>query len=130
MNVLVPNPIVINAPELLANLEETPSTIVHCTYYSSPLYRNGGWVHISKTTYLQHPLSKEKVQLLHALNIPLAPSKHYFTRCGEYFPFTLIFPKLPTDWLTFDLVEVAAAGGFCVKNISRNESGIYRVSID
>lgn len=129
MNILAPNPIIINSPELLATADETQSTIVHCIYYSSKLYINGGWVHIWKSTYLQNNLSKEKVQLLHALNIPIAPEKHYFNRKGEYFPFTLIFPKLPSAWLSFDLVEVSDAGGFCVRNITRNESGIYRVKI-
>src|SRR5215207_9149516 len=87
------------------NCEEQSYTILHCTYYSSSMYVNGGWVTIWKNTFLENVITGERLPLVMAIGIPLAPDKHYFKYKGEYFPFTLVFDKLPPSWPLFDLKE-------------------------
>ena len=73
-------------------------------------------------------VTQDKLKLLNAIGIPIAPQKHYFKKVGEYFPFTLVFDKIPSSWQTFNLKEVAR-GGFNVSNIPGNNSRLYRVKI-
>ena len=107
---------------------EDGQTIVHCSYVSKNKYANGGWVNIYPTTYLVH--QKEKIQLLHADNIPMAPQIHAFKNAGELKHFTLIFPPVPNDWETFSLIEKSEShSGFIVANIKRNNSGVYEIIV-
>ena len=110
------------------SFQEESQTIVHCNYVSKRKYVNGGWVNIYPTTYLVH--HNEKLQLLHAENIPMALQMHVFKRVGELKHFTLIFPSIPKDWETFSLIEKSdGQSGFIVSNIKRNNSGIYEIAL-
>ena len=110
------------------SFQEESQTIVHCNYVSKRKYVNGGWVNIYPTTYLVH--HNEKLKLLHAENIPMAPEMHVFKRVGELKHFTLIFPSIPKDWETFSLIEKSdGQSGFIVSNIKRNNSGIYEIAL-
>lgn len=110
---------------------EEGHTIIHCTYISSDIYVNGGWVTIWPTTYLVHPETKERLQMLFAYNIPLSPAKHYFQHAGQKLRFTLLFPKLPENWSSFHLHEVTNQNtGFIIRNIPKQESGMHVVNID
>jgi hypothetical protein len=108
---------------------EDGQTLIHCSYVSKEMYVNGGWVNIYPTTYLQSDTGS-MISMLDAQSIPLAPEKYYFTRCGQLKQFTLLFPKTPADWQTFDLIEKTNTGnGFVVKQIPVNDSGIYHVHL-
>lgn len=107
---------------------EEGQTIVHCLYVSKTKYVNGGWVNIHPTTFLVR--NEETLPILHAENIPMAPGMHLFKRPGELKHFTLIFPAIPKEWEQFSLIEkCSSGGGFVVKNLSRNDSGVYQVSL-
>lgn len=111
-------------------LEAQPDghTIVHCNYVSKHKYINGGWVNIFPTTYLFH--EGIYLQLQHAEQIPVAPQKHYFLSPGTIKTFTLFFPIVPKAWTKFDLIEKTNTGdGFIYRDITRNESGVYNISI-
>ncbi len=106
--------------------EEEAQTIVHCRYISKTKYINGGWVNIYPTTYLVN--GEERITLLYADNIPMAPACHQFSHPGELKWFTLIFPAIPKDWKQFNLIEECGAHtGFTVSNIRRNNQGVYEV---
>ena len=114
--------------QIYDSLHEEGQTIVHCLYVSKTKYVNGGWVNIHPTTFLVR--NEETLPLLHAENIPMAPSMHMFKRPGELKNFTLIFPAIPKEWDQFCLIEeCSSGGGFVVKNLSRNDSGVYQVSL-
>ena len=114
--------------QLRESLQEEAQTIVHCNYVSKRKYVNGGWVNIYPTTYLVH--NDEKLQLIHAENIPFAPAIHKFNRSGELKRFTLIFPSIPKDWDSFSLIEDSGTHEcFSVHNIQANHSGVYEVAI-
>ena len=115
--------------EILQSAEEQSYTFLHCKYTTSPEYLDGWWVNIYKTSCLICRGANENLEMLHALNIPLAPEKHYFKRFGDTLTFTLIFPKVPKTWNVFDFIEKSGGGGLRVLGIRRNSSGIYRVAI-
>jgi hypothetical protein len=107
---------------------EDGQTVVHCNYVAKRKYINGGWVNIYPTTYLVN--NNTKLQMLHAENIPVAPKSYVFKNAGELKQFTLFFPVIPKDWEEFSMVEQCDSDdGFVVKNIKRNNSGVYELAI-
>ena len=114
--------------QLKESFREESQTIVHCRYVSKRKYINGGWVNIFPTTYLVN--GDEKLELLYADNIPMAPEYHFFNHPGEIKEFTLFFPAIPKDWKMFKMVEECfSEKGFIVNNIHRNDDGIYHLSL-
>lgn len=126
--ILSPETTVFVHSDILVNYQKEEFTLLHCSYWSPPIYVKGGWVQIWETAYLVNMATQEKLPLLNAIGIPIAPQKHWFKKIGEHFRFTLVFDKIPSLWQIFDLKE-PVGNGFSVSNIARNNSGIYRVTI-
>ena len=118
--------------KLKEEIKEESQTTIHCNYVSKHKYINGGWLNIYATTYLSSTTTNNTdLELQHVENVPIAPNKHFFTKVGDHKRFTLYFPAIPKDWETFDLVEKTNTGnGFVIKNIHRNNNGIYEIFID
>lgn len=114
---------------LLATAEEDGQTVLHMTYVSKSCFLNGGWVNIYPTAVLIDKETKSELNLLHAINVPLAPERHYFNKPYETLRFTLLFPWMPKSWSAFEFVEKNAQNGFRISNIKRNDSGIYTLNI-
>ncbi|MBS1683035.1 MAG: hypothetical protein JST48_15090 [Bacteroidetes bacterium] len=86
-------------------------------------------IRIWKTTVLQDYHSASRAQLIHAENISYAPQWTLVPDRGTY-SFLLIFSALPKDCSMFDLVEdIPQPGGFLIKNIARNKSDVYRITL-
>ena len=114
--------------QLQQQSQEENQTVIHCTYVSKFYYVNGGWVNIHPTTFLVN--EGTRLPLLYTDNIPVAPKMHFFSKAGETKKFTLFFSGIPKNWETFDFVEETKnSTGFVVKNISRNESGVYQIQL-
>ena len=135
--------------DLLTAFEEEGYTYLHCTYITSPRYTSDWWVNINADCYLTN--GKEEIKMLNAMNIPLAPKKHFFKKFGDSLQFVLIFTAVPKSWNTFNFIERtqptitrerkfdAALGGFTeslqasnglyINNIERNSTGVYKVII-
>lgn len=109
--------------EILSQIQEENTVIVHCTYNSIL----GGSIRIWKSTFLVAKPSGERSRLLHAENITFAPVWTP-TPAGKRFRFTLIFSGLPKDCEYFDLLEdIPESGGFFIQNIKRNPQDVYNV---
>ncbi len=81
--------------------------------YKAPCYYiNGGWVQLESNSFIRPVGSETKYTLIQAINIPIAPTKHYFNRCGEYLRYTLLFPALPKSTRKIDIIEKEAPGTF------------------
>ena len=107
-------------------LSETRRTFIHCSITSQPEYIDGGWLNIFPTTDLVNRETGKKLQMEFALDIPVAPKCHFFRKVNEQIRFALIFPKLPTDWQTFTLIEESERENPLVKfDIKRNKLGVY-----
>jgi hypothetical protein len=116
---------------VLNDPEEKSFTLLHCSYFSKHYYVDGGWVNIWPTTYLIDTITGQQLELIHEINIPVAPNKFYFKKAGQLKNFTLIFPAIPKDWAYFDFIEKAAdhSIGFRVNKLQRNDLGVYRLTI-
>lgn len=68
-------------------------------------YDTGWWVNISGSTYLEDPKSSSKYTLLKAIGIPISPNRYTFASRREKLSFSLIFPALPKNVTTFNLIE-------------------------
>lgn len=105
-------------------------SFIHCRYISKYEYCDGGWVNIHKTTFLMNADTKECLSLQQAINIPVSPERYFFDEPGKLKNFTLVFPFIPKYWREFHLVEYARSeDAFQVRNIARNDSGIYHIEI-
>ena len=121
---------IVVSDDLLTSAEEEGFTYLHCTYFTSPKYNAGWWVNIYLTSYLVDCASGERLNLMDALEIPIAPARHYLKKKGDCLRFTLIFPMVPKTWKSFDFLEsCGSTDGLSIKNISRNNSGVYKVMI-
>ncbi len=101
--------------------------IVHCSYRSNS---EGGLIRIWKTTYLKAAGTSQKATLVHAEGITMYPQWLMIPPNTKHV-FTLIFTPLPKSVRQFDLIEdIPQEGGFEVRNIPRNSTDVYRVSVD
>lgn len=108
-----------------ATLEDS-FVYVHC-------YFQNKWenmlIRIWKTTFLVDHLSGARSRLLHAENISIAPVWTQIPDGREY-NFLLIFSGLPKNCYRFDLIEeIPEPGGFHVRDIPRNETDVYHITI-
>lgn len=115
-----------NQPETEEQIEvktlqsEERQTIVHCSCDDVYAYR------VWPTTYLMEHVTDKRAKLITAFNISFAPQWTLNDGKG----FTLIFEGLSKECLSFDLIEIIPqAGGFEVKNIHRNKTDVYHVSL-
>jgi hypothetical protein len=81
-------------------------------YRSSEHYHNGGWIQMDKGAYIQPVNSSQKYTLVKAIGIPIAPLKHYFSKQGEHYTYTLIFPALPKKTKKINIIEKEAPGNY------------------
>lgn len=82
-------------------------------WYKAPeYYVNGGWIQIDPLSYIRPSGSNMRYSLFKAINIPLAPEKFYFRRCGQLHSYSLYFPALPKDTKTIDIIEREAPGTY------------------
>ena len=105
-------------------VEEESQVLVHVHFLAFP----GALIRIWKTTFLIPSVpSGEKVPLVHAENITMAPM---WTQLDGYgvFTFTLVFKGLPRDCQLFDLSEeIEESGAFHFADIARNETDVYHL---
>ena len=109
-------------------VQEEKQVIIHCRYSCNNPY--GMNIRIWSSTYLVAKDVAHKSELVHAENIPFAPS-WMFIPPGDSNQFSLIFTGLPKGCKKFDLVEIIPQeGGFYISNIERNDMDVYEVEID
>ena len=92
------------------NVNEDPLRI-DFLYYANNEYINGGWVQIQPQTYIRAVNSETRYKLLHTINIPLAPQKHYFKSTKDMLFYSLLFPQVPKDVTHIDIIEMEGPGG-------------------
>jgi hypothetical protein len=97
----------------MKSIERTDEyTRIDFIYRSSELYENGGWIQMEGNAYISPVGSSIKYRLIKTIGIPLTPLKHYFKNKGEFHPYSLIFPALPSDTKKIDIIEKLAPGSY------------------
>jgi hypothetical protein len=80
-------------------------TRIDFIFYAPPYYINGGWIQISKDTFITPIGTDLKLKLVQAVNIPIAPKKHHFKSTKDVLCYTLFFPALPSDTKSINIIE-------------------------
>ncbi len=128
---LTPEKKILVGADALASIDpdilEDSFVYVHCSF---PIPSPDILIRIWKTTFLKDCHSSGQSQLIHAENISYAPQWTAIPESGTY-SFLLIFSSLPKSCTLFDLIEqIPQPGGFSVKNIARNNSDVYRITLE
>ena len=84
--------------------EEEP-TVIHFITKPNSKFDSGWWVELYDSIFIRPVGSTERLGLIYAFNIPIAPSKHYFKYKNEELHFTLFFPALPKGTTHIDIIE-------------------------
>lgn len=96
-------------PEILRIENDAEFTRIDFIYYTCSYYENGGWVQMSERTFIRPVGSKLKLKLLKAVNIPIAPTKHWFKTTKDILCYTLYFPPVPNGTKVIDIIEKECA---------------------
>jgi len=111
---------------LATDLAEDSFIYVHCHFDN---LGEEMLIRIWRTTFLIDIHSGTRARLVHAENISFAPQWTIIPG-GIMFHFLLIFSSVPKSCKQFDLVEeIPQPGGFCVRNIQRNDSDVYHIDV-
>lgn len=93
-------------------IENDPEyTRIDFLYYACPRYVDGGWIQISRDTFIRPVGSNHRLKLVSAVNIPIAPTKHYFKSTRDILCYTLYFPPVPKGTKSIDIIENEILGG-------------------
>lgn len=92
-------------PQLLRMEFSSEFTKVDFGYQTTSHYVRGGWVRISKETFIRIKATGEKFTLTSADNIPIAPVHHNFNTSKDWLYFSLYFPAIEFKSGKLDLIE-------------------------
>ena len=81
-------------------------TRIDFAYNPDSKYINCGWVQMHDSCFIRPVNSKLKLSLIKAINIPIAPRKHYFKTVKDCLYYTLFFPALPINTKAIDIIEL------------------------
>ncbi len=98
-----------NSPEVLRISQEEELTRIDFAVHASPIRIKGGWVRMEPETFIRPVNTGLKLNMVHAVNIPVAPAKHWFKNKTQCLYYTLYFPALPEDVVAIDIIEREAA---------------------
>ena len=95
--------------EIMRIVQEEELTRIDFVYRASPKYIKGGWVQIDRETFIRPVGTAMRLTLVQAVNMPIAPKKHWFREAGQCLYYTLYFPALPAGVVAIDIIEREAA---------------------
>ena len=115
---------------LKTSIEESTDTdafvYLHCSFQNE---WQDALLRIWKTSFLVDRSTGARSGLVHAENISIAPLWTLISDNATHH-FLLIFSGLPKSCSMFDFIEeIAQPGGFCVRNIHRNQQDVYHVEV-
>ncbi len=91
--------------QLLRVISSSEYLMIDFGYYAPLYYDRGGWIHISKDTFVRDNKTQKKFKLIHAENIPIAPTNHHFKTTNDWIHFSLSFEPIPDSVKLFDMIE-------------------------
>ncbi len=95
--------------EILRIVQEEDLTRIDFAHRASRIYDNGGWVRIEPGTFIRPVSTNIEMTMIQAVNIPVAPSRHWYKNAKQCLYYTLYFPALPNDIEAIDIIEREAA---------------------
>ena len=86
--------------------DEGELTVIHFIVKPNTVkYAAEWWVQVQPRIFIRACGSKERLGLVYAHNIPVAPQKYFFKNGHEQLHFTLFFPALPKGTTHIDIIE-------------------------
>lgn len=115
--VLNPSVAELSHPELVIDKISfyADSTVVNLTVENK--LDKGGWFCADRNIYIENPQTRQRFVLKKSVGIPTCPNNHSFGRKGEKLSFTLVFPYVPSDLRTLNLVEDCNKSCFSFRGI-------------
>jgi hypothetical protein len=74
-------------------------------YYATEHYIRGGWVRMSKDTFIKVLATGEKKKLIKTSNIPIAPKQLNFNTTHDWLYFSLYFEPISKQVKAIDIIE-------------------------
>ena len=106
--------------EFETQVEEGELTVIHfITRPNVVNYTIGWWVNVIGSIFIRPCGTNDKLGLVLAHNIPVAPAKYYFKNAHEQLHFTLFFPALPKGTTHIDIVEEEGSNRIGLYNFYR-----------
>ena len=87
-------------------------TKVDYGYLAVNHYIRGGWVQIYENSFIRDLKTKKCYSFIKAENIPIAPTKHFFTSNYDYLYYSLYFEPIPVDTEFIDIIESEEGGTY------------------
>ena len=113
--------------ETIEDVEDEPQedelTVIHFETYPNQSYSAEWWVTVQPEIFIRPVGTSDKLGLVLALNIPVAPAKYFFKSKSERLKFTLFFPALPKNTTHIDIIESRS------KDV-KNPFNFFNVSMD
>jgi hypothetical protein len=95
--------------DVMRIVQEEELTRIDFVHRACPLRINGGWVRIEPETFIRPVGTSMRLTMVQAVNIPIAPAKHWYKNKGQCLYYTLYFPALPDEVVAIDIIEREAA---------------------
>ena len=86
-------------------IQDGELTVIHFITYPCMDFIAHWWVNLNGEIFIRPVGTTDKLGLLYAHNIPVAPEKYFFKNKNEQLHFTLFFPALPKDTTHIDIIE-------------------------
>jgi hypothetical protein len=91
--------------EVLSISRNDDYTQIDFVYTPCNKYNCGWWIRIEKDSFIRVKGTTSKLKLIKAINIPFAPRKRFFKSKDSFGHFTLIFPAVPKETESIDIIE-------------------------
>jgi hypothetical protein len=80
-------------------------TRIDFIHYANQNCIKGGWVQIVGNMFIHITGCMGRLPLIKAINIPIAPNKHWYKSENDRLHFTLLFPAIPKSTTHIDIIE-------------------------
>lgn len=91
--------------KILRIIKDVNFTRIDFIEYPNKKCTDFGWSNVKDEMFIRDTKKEEKLKLIKAVNIPLAPKKHFFKNGDECHVFSLYFPPLPSRVYAIDIIE-------------------------
>lgn len=104
-------------PELTIESIElySDSTVINLTIVNNA--DSNGWFCADKNIYIENLNTRQRYYRVGSRGIPICPATHNFSRKGETLSFTLIFPAIPQNLNSINIVEDCSKACFFFKGV-------------
>ena len=91
--------------KILRIIKDVNFTRIDFIEYPNKKCNDFGWSNVKDEMFIRDNKNEEKLKLIRAVNIPIAPKKHFFKNEDDCHVFSLYFPRLLPKVYAIDIIE-------------------------